>query len=209
MLRRPVSSRVAHQASPAIIHAARRATPADGEQMVSTHIEHWSWWALVRSTRPWKPGPSRLMDSINDLLMRMEIPGCYTGIASLMFLRLGFDHECDREYCVLTHEQAPPGQQPGAQSAADPGDAQQRSPVRLPRPPDCRAHRRRRRLHRRRVRKCANRRKRAGPGLTLDPKRTNGRSKARDEGQRREGATLRHSNRAPSSVPALHREELR
>ena len=54
----------------------------------------------------------QLMDSINDLLMRMEIPGCYTGIASLMFLRLGFDHECDREYCVLTHEQAPQDNNP-------------------------------------------------------------------------------------------------
>ena len=48
----------------------------------------------------------QLNEGLNDLLMRMEIPGCCTGIASLMFLRLGVEHECDREYCVLTHEQA-------------------------------------------------------------------------------------------------------
>ena len=54
----------------------------------------------------------QLKDSINDLLMRMEIPGCCTGIASLMFLRLGVDHECDREYCVLTHEQASQAKNP-------------------------------------------------------------------------------------------------
>ena len=151
----------------------------------------------------------QLMDSINDLLMRMEIPGCYTGIASLMFLRLGFDHECDREYCVLTHEQAPQDNNPARNRQLNLATLNNGVQLGSRVPPDCRAHRRRRRLHQRRVRKCANRRKRAGPGLTLDPKRTNGRSKARDEGQRREGATLRHSNRAPSSVPALHREELR
>lgn len=48
----------------------------------------------------------QLKDGINDLLLRMEIPGCCTGISSLIFLRLGVDHECDREYCVLTHDQA-------------------------------------------------------------------------------------------------------
>jgi glutamate-1-semialdehyde 2,1-aminomutase len=47
----------------------------------------------------------QLKDGLNDLLMRMEVPGCCTGIASLMFLRLGVDHERDREYCVLTREQ--------------------------------------------------------------------------------------------------------
>lgn len=47
----------------------------------------------------------QLKDGLNDLLGRMEIPGCATGITSLMFLQLGLDHECDKEYCVLTAEQ--------------------------------------------------------------------------------------------------------
>ena len=47
----------------------------------------------------------QLKRGLNDLLGRMEIPGCATGITSLMFLQLGVDHECDNEYCVLTPEQ--------------------------------------------------------------------------------------------------------
>ena len=47
----------------------------------------------------------QLKNGLNDLLGRMEIPGCATGITSLMFLQLGVDHECDNEYCVLTPEQ--------------------------------------------------------------------------------------------------------
>jgi glutamate-1-semialdehyde 2,1-aminomutase len=48
---------------------------------------------------------SRLKDGLNDLLSRMEIPGCASGVSSLSFLRLGVDHECDKEVCVLTPEQ--------------------------------------------------------------------------------------------------------
>ena len=48
---------------------------------------------------------SRLKDGLNDLLSRMEIPGCASGVSSLIFLRLGVDHECDREVCVLTPQQ--------------------------------------------------------------------------------------------------------
>ena len=48
----------------------------------------------------------RLKNGLNDLLTKMEIPGCATGISSLMFLRLGADHECDKEYCILTPEHA-------------------------------------------------------------------------------------------------------
>jgi glutamate-1-semialdehyde 2,1-aminomutase len=48
---------------------------------------------------------SRLKDGLNDLLSRMEIPGCASGVSSLIFLRLGVDHECDGEVCVLTPEQ--------------------------------------------------------------------------------------------------------
>jgi glutamate-1-semialdehyde 2,1-aminomutase len=47
----------------------------------------------------------RLKDGLNDLLGRMEIPGCANGVASLPFLRLGVDHECDKEICMLTPEQ--------------------------------------------------------------------------------------------------------
>ena len=48
---------------------------------------------------------AQLKEGLNDVLGRLEIPGCVTGIASLMFLRLGLDHECDKEYCVLSHEE--------------------------------------------------------------------------------------------------------
>ena len=46
----------------------------------------------------------QLKSGLNDLLSRMEIPGCCSGVASLLFLRLGVDHECDKEVCVLSHE---------------------------------------------------------------------------------------------------------
>jgi glutamate-1-semialdehyde 2,1-aminomutase len=48
---------------------------------------------------------SRLKAGLNDLLTKMEIPGCSSGVASLVFLRLGADHECDKEVCVLSDEQ--------------------------------------------------------------------------------------------------------
>ena len=49
---------------------------------------------------------AQLKDGLNDLMGRMEIPGGVTGIASLMFLRLGVDvPESDREYCILSPEQ--------------------------------------------------------------------------------------------------------
>lgn len=48
---------------------------------------------------------SRLKDGLNDLLSRMEIPGCASGITSLIFLRLGVDHECDKGVCIMTPEQ--------------------------------------------------------------------------------------------------------
>ncbi len=48
---------------------------------------------------------ARLKQGLNDLLARLEIPGCCSGVASLLFLRLGVEHECDREICVMTPEQ--------------------------------------------------------------------------------------------------------
>ncbi len=38
---------------------------------------------------------TRLRNGLNDLLSRMEVPGCASGHPSAVFLRLGLDHECD------------------------------------------------------------------------------------------------------------------
>ena len=50
---------------------------------------------------------ARLKDGLNDVLSRMEIPGYASGVSSLIFLRLGVDHERDRdkEACAMTPEQ--------------------------------------------------------------------------------------------------------
>jgi glutamate-1-semialdehyde aminotransferase len=42
---------------------------------------------------------------MNDMLSRNEVPGCASGIASSIFLRLGVDHECDQEVCILSPEE--------------------------------------------------------------------------------------------------------
>jgi glutamate-1-semialdehyde 2,1-aminomutase len=55
---------------------------------------------------------AQLKNGLNDVLGRLEIPGCVTGIASLMFLRLGLDHECDKEYCILSHEEMAQSMEP-------------------------------------------------------------------------------------------------
>ena len=47
---------------------------------------------------------TRLKDGFNDLLARLEVPGCASGVASVVFLRLGVDHECDKEVCVMSEE---------------------------------------------------------------------------------------------------------
>ena len=47
---------------------------------------------------------TRLKDGLNDLLLRMEVPGCASGVSSVIFLRIGVDHECDREVCSLSPE---------------------------------------------------------------------------------------------------------
>ena len=44
----------------------------------------------------------RLKDGLNDLLTKMEVPGCSSGLDSMVFLRLGVDHECDKEVCIMT-----------------------------------------------------------------------------------------------------------
>ena len=48
---------------------------------------------------------SRLKDGLNDLLGRMEVPGCASGPPGAVFLRLGVDHDCDKEVCLMSHEQ--------------------------------------------------------------------------------------------------------
>jgi len=55
----------------------------------------------------------RLKDGLNDLLTRLEIPGCCSGVSSLTFLRLGVDHECDKEVCILTHDEMRTTQESG------------------------------------------------------------------------------------------------
>ena len=41
----------------------------------------------------------QLKDGLNDALTRMEIPGCAYGVSSIVHMRLGVDHECDKVYC--------------------------------------------------------------------------------------------------------------
>ncbi|MED5429133.1 MAG: aspartate aminotransferase family protein [Chloroflexota bacterium] len=47
----------------------------------------------------------RLKEGLNGLLAKLEIPGCASGINSLIHLRLGVDHECDRELCLMTDQE--------------------------------------------------------------------------------------------------------
>ena len=44
----------------------------------------------------------QLKDGLNELLGKMEVPGCASGLDSMVFLRLGVDHECDQEVCIMT-----------------------------------------------------------------------------------------------------------
>ena len=46
----------------------------------------------------------RLKEGLNGLLAKLEIPGCASGINSLIHLRLGVDHECDREIFLMTEQ---------------------------------------------------------------------------------------------------------
>ncbi|MCH7626611.1 MAG: aspartate aminotransferase family protein [Chloroflexi bacterium] len=47
---------------------------------------------------------AQLKNGLNDLLSKMEIPGCCNGVASLLFLSMGVDHECDKEICIISPE---------------------------------------------------------------------------------------------------------
>ncbi len=46
-----------------------------------------------------------LKDGLNDLLARMEVPGCASGVGALVSLTLGTPHECDGGVCKLSHQQ--------------------------------------------------------------------------------------------------------
>lgn len=43
----------------------------------------------------------RLKKGLNDVLSDLEIPGCASGVASIVMLRLGVEHDCDNELCFL------------------------------------------------------------------------------------------------------------
>jgi glutamate-1-semialdehyde 2,1-aminomutase len=49
---------------------------------------------------------TKLKTGLNDLLSKMEVPGCAYGLASIVMLRLGVDHDCDQEVCILPPEKA-------------------------------------------------------------------------------------------------------
>ncbi len=41
----------------------------------------------------------QLKDGLNNILTKLEIPGCAYGVSSIIHLRLGLDHTCDKVYC--------------------------------------------------------------------------------------------------------------
>jgi len=45
-----------------------------------------------------------LKRSLNEVLSKQEIPGCVSGVNSLIHIRLGADHDCDHEICILSKE---------------------------------------------------------------------------------------------------------
>ena len=47
----------------------------------------------------------RLKDGFNRTLRRMEVPGCASGVASIVGVTLGIPHECDGEICSLSLDQ--------------------------------------------------------------------------------------------------------
>ena len=42
-----------------------------------------------------------LKKQLNDVLAQNEVLGCASGVNSLIHLRIGADHDCDREICIL------------------------------------------------------------------------------------------------------------
>lgn len=48
---------------------------------------------------------NKLKEGLNGILSKLEIPGCASGVNSLIHLKLGSDHDCDGEICILSHEE--------------------------------------------------------------------------------------------------------
>ena len=42
----------------------------------------------------------QLKDGINEVLTKTEVPGCAYGVSSVVHIRLGVEHDCDREFCA-------------------------------------------------------------------------------------------------------------
>ncbi|MDA1188192.1 MAG: aminotransferase class III-fold pyridoxal phosphate-dependent enzyme [Chloroflexi bacterium] len=42
---------------------------------------------------------NRLKAGLNDVLTKLEVPGCVYGVSSILHTRFGADHECDHTYC--------------------------------------------------------------------------------------------------------------
>ncbi|WP_089721892.1 aspartate aminotransferase family protein [Candidatus Entotheonella palauensis] len=42
---------------------------------------------------------NQLKDGLNDILTRLAIPGCAYGVSSIVHMRLGLRHDCDKVYC--------------------------------------------------------------------------------------------------------------
>ena len=47
----------------------------------------------------------RLKVGLNRVMMQMEIPGCASGVASIVHVTLGIPHDCNKEVCNLSLEQ--------------------------------------------------------------------------------------------------------
>ena len=55
---------------------------------------------------------AQLKEGLNDVLGKLEIPGCAAGITSLLFLHLGVEYEGDTDYAILTPEQRAKSMEP-------------------------------------------------------------------------------------------------
>jgi glutamate-1-semialdehyde 2,1-aminomutase len=42
---------------------------------------------------------ARLRKGLNDVMSKMEVPGCAYGVSSIVLTRFGADHDCDHQYC--------------------------------------------------------------------------------------------------------------
>ena len=45
---------------------------------------------------------ARLKDGLNTVLIRNEVSGCASGVAAILEVRIGVEHDCDKEVCNLS-----------------------------------------------------------------------------------------------------------